>query len=71
MGAVYLDSGLKKVEEVMDILDLVSKARRLERTLESEGFVMFDGKEAFSSICLHTGPSHNHRHTTRVISRDN
>ena len=45
LGAVYLDSGLKKVEEVMDTLDLVSKARRLEMILESEGFVMFDGNE--------------------------
>ena len=45
LGAVYLDSGLKKVKEVMDALDLVSKARRLERILESEGFVMFDGNE--------------------------
>lgn len=45
LGAVYLDSGLKKVKEVMDTLDLVSKARRLEMILESEGFVMFDGNE--------------------------
>ena len=45
LGAVYLDSGFKKVKEVMDTLDLVSKARRLERILESEGFVMFDGNE--------------------------
>lgn len=45
LGAVYLDSGFKKVKEVMDRLDLVSKARRLERILESEGFVMFDGNE--------------------------
>ena len=45
MGAAYLDSGLKKVKEVMDALDLVSKVRRLERILESEGFVMFDGNE--------------------------
>lgn len=45
LGAVFLDSGLKKVKDVMDILDLVSKARRLERILELEGFVMFDGNE--------------------------
>ena len=45
LGAVHLDSGLKKVKEVMDTLDLVSKASRLERILESEGFVMFDGNE--------------------------
>ena len=45
LGAVFLDSGLKKVKDVMDTLGLVSKARRLERILESEGFVMFDGNE--------------------------
>ena len=45
LGAVYLDSGLKKVKDVMDTLDLVSKSRRLEKMLESEGFVMFDGNE--------------------------
>ncbi len=45
LGAVFLDSGLKKVKDVMDTLDLVSKARRLENILESEGLVMFDGKE--------------------------
>ena len=45
LGAVYLDSGLKKVKDVMDTLDLVSKARRLELIMESEGFVMFDGNE--------------------------
>ena len=41
-GTVYLDSGLKKVKVVMDALDLVSKARRLERILESEVLVIFD-----------------------------
>ena len=66
LGAVYLDSGLKKVEEVMDISDLVSKARRLERILESDGFVMFDGKEVPLSIYLQTGSSHNHTHTKSV-----
>ncbi len=45
LGAIYLDSGLKKVKDVMDSLDLVSKARRLERMLEMEGLVMFDGNE--------------------------
>ena len=59
MGAVYLDSGFKKVKEVMDTLDLVSKARRLERILESEGFVIFDGNEDYLSIYLKTNPSHN------------
>ena len=44
LGAVFLDSGLK-VKDVMDTLGLVSKVRRLERILESEGFVMFDGNE--------------------------
>lgn len=43
LGGTYLDSGLKKVKEVMDTLDLVSKARKVEKILESEGFVMFDG----------------------------
>ena len=50
LGAVFLDSGLKKVKDVMDTLGLVSKARRLERILESEGFVMFDGKKR--KMCL-------------------
>ena len=44
--AVYLDNGLNKVKEEMDTLDMVSKARRLENILESEGFVMFDEHEA-------------------------
>ena len=63
MGAVYLDSGLKKVKEVMDTLDLVSKARRLERILESEEFVMFDGNEGCFPIYLQTSPSHNRTFT--------
>ena len=45
LGAVYLDSGLKKVKDVMDTLDLVSKSRRLEKMLEADGLVMFDGNE--------------------------
>ena len=45
LGAVYLDSGLKKVKDVTGTLDLVSKARRLELIMESGGFVMFDGNE--------------------------
>ena len=45
LGAVYLDSGLKKVKDVMDTLDLVSKSRRLENMLEADGLVMFDGNE--------------------------
>ena len=59
LGAVYLDSGLKKVKEVMDALDLVSKARRLERIVESEGFVMFDGNEEEDRPA--TGPSKKRR----------
>ena len=47
LGAGYLDSGLKKVKEVMDTLDLVSKARRLERMLEFKGFIMFDRTKHF------------------------
>ena len=63
LGAVYLDSGLKKVKTVMDTLDLVSKARILERILESEGSVMFDGNEEYLSIYLQTSPSHNRTFT--------
>ena len=59
LGAVYLDSGLKKVKEVMDTLDLVSKARRLEMILESEGFVMFDGNEEEDRPAV--GPSKKRR----------
>ena len=59
LGAVYLDSGLKKVKEVMDTLDLVSKARRLEKILESEGFVMFDGNEEEDRPAV--GPSKKRR----------
>ena len=59
LGAVFLDSGLKKVKEVMDTLDLVSKARRLERILESEGFVMFDGNEEEDRPAV--GPSKKRR----------
>ena len=63
LGGGYLDSGLKKVKEVMDTLDLVSKARRLERMLEIKGFIMFDRNKALSSIYLQTNPSHKRTFT--------
>ena len=46
LGAIYLDSDIEKVKNVMDALDLIPKDARKERELEMEGLIMLDPDDA-------------------------